>query len=202
MQSLTVYTIGHSDHAIEEFIGLLRDRGVTAVADVRSTPYSRRNPAYNRETLAATLREQGMAYLFLGGELGGRSPDPACYEDGRVRYRLVAKTARFREGIRRLMQAARGERVALLCAERDPLDCHRTLLVGRELRMLDVEVVHIHADGQLESQEEALDRLLDRFHGAQLHLFNTREDSIQRAYDRQEKQIAYTRKPGASEDCE
>ena len=155
-----VLTVGHSSHPQEIFLGLLGRHRVTAIADVRSTPYSRFNPHFNRKPLAATLAVRGIEYLYLGRELGGRPDDPACYEDGRVRYDRVARTDRFREGLDRLSGDAAAHRIALMCAEKEPLDCHRTLLVGQALHERGVEVAHVHADGGLEPHAGAMDRLL------------------------------------------
>lgn len=156
----TVFTIGHSNHRLEGFVGLLVRHAVTALADVRSVPFSRFNPHFRRESLSTALRARGMRYVFLGRELGGRPNDVDGYEDGRVSYERVARTERFREGIDRVVHGAAAHRVALMCAEKEPLDCHRTLLVGRALDERGIAVVHIHADGGLEPHGEAMDRLL------------------------------------------
>ena len=156
----TVFTIGHSNHPLEAFVALLRRHRVSAVADVRSAPYSRFNPHFSRGALAAALKERGIEYVYLGRELGGRPDDTACYEKGRVRYDRVARTGRFREGVGRVVQGAGRHRIALMCAEREPLDCHRTLLVARALDERGVQVVHIHGDGTLEGHGAAVDRLL------------------------------------------
>ena len=155
-----VLTVGHSNHPLEAFMELLSRHRVTALADVRSAPYSRFNPHFNRKPLAAALAVRGIEYLYFGRELGGRLDDPALYEDGRIRYDRVARTDRFREGLDRLMGDAAEHRIALMCAEKEPLDCHRTLLVGQALREREVDVAHIHADGGLEPHASAMDRLL------------------------------------------
>lgn len=161
----TVFTVGHSSHSLEVFLGLLVEHGTTALVDVRSAPYSRFNPQFNREELAAVLKVQGIAYIYLGHELGGRSEDPSCYdrETGCIRYDLLAKEPRFRDGLLRVLRGAKDHRVTLMCAEKRPLDCHRTLLVGHELDKLGVEVAHILSDAGLQSHEAAMDELLDRF---------------------------------------
>ena len=128
-----VLTIGHSNHAAADFLALLRQHAATAVADVRSAPYSRFNPQFNREALRHALTEAGIAYVYLGRELGGRSDNPACYEGGRIRYDRVAETRNFKDGLRRLESGIREHRVALMCAEKEPLHCHRTLLVSQAL---------------------------------------------------------------------
>src|SRR5690242_9735719 len=129
----TVYTIGHSTHAIEKFIALLKSSQIEAVSDVRSWPHSRMNPQFNRETLKRSLREAGIKYVFLGKELGARSEDRGCYRNGQVQYDLLANTELFKQGIERVKEGAQKYRVVLMCAEKDPLDCHRTILVARKL---------------------------------------------------------------------
>lgn len=161
MKGKPVYTIGHSRHQLDAFVALLARHGVTALADVRSSPYSRFNPQFNRPELAAAAGEAGIRYVYLGVELGGRSDDPGCYEDGHIRYDRVAETESFQLGIARLDRGAREYTVALMCAEKEPLDCHRTLLVAPVLAARGLEVVHIHADGATETHEEAMSRLLE-----------------------------------------
>ena len=155
-----VLTVGHSNHSLEAFLALLARHGVTALGDVRSAPRSRFNPHFNRKALSASLSANGIAYVWLGRELGGRPDDPACYEDGAVRYDRLAQTPLYREGIGRVLRGSREHRLALMCAERDPLHCHRALLVSRSLEELGLEVAHILADGGLESHESLMDRLL------------------------------------------
>lgn len=191
MTDLTVLTIGHSTHSIEEFLGLLETHGVESVSDVRSSPHSQRQPQFNRDSLRRALEERGIGYDFLGQQLGARSDDLSCYENGRVQYRRLAGTSLFQSGLDFVVREARERRVALLCAEKEPLDCHRTLLVARQLMARGVAVSHIHADGHLETQSEALARLLESSETQEEHLFLTREQLIEDACDRREAQIAY-----------
>ena len=144
-------------------MGLLVRHRVTALADVRSAPYSRFNPHFNREPLAAALKAQGIGYVYLGRELGGRSDDRSCYEDGRIRYDRLERTDRFREGLERVVRGAAEHRIALMCAEKEPLDCHRALLIGHALDKRGVKVAHILSDGGLESHSSLMDRLLAWF---------------------------------------
>src|SRR5439155_9113013 len=124
----TVFTIGHSTHPQERFISLLRQHGITALCDVRSTPYSRMNPQFNREELAGALLAQDIEYRFLGKELGARSDDPHCYEAGKVQYERLAETTQFQYGLKRVLKGMKeGFRVVLMCAEKEPLECHRTI---------------------------------------------------------------------------
>jgi uncharacterized protein (DUF488 family) len=161
IDTVTLYTVGHSNHALEKFVGLLTANAITAVADVRSRPFSRRHPQFNKDRLAAELAQRGIGYVFLGRELGARSEDPACYEDGKVQYSRLAATASFKSGIERVLAGAAKFRIALMCAEKEPLDCHRTLLVSRALEIAGASIVHILADGSAEPQEKTMSRLID-----------------------------------------
>jgi uncharacterized protein (DUF488 family) len=156
----TVFTIGHSNHPLATFIDLLRGARVTAIADVRSIPFSRRWPQFGRAALERSLGEAGIAYVFLGAELGGKRDDPALLSEGRLDYDRVAATASFQAGLARVEEGARRHRVALMCAEREPLDCHRFLLVARRLHERDVPVEHILADGATERHDATERRLL------------------------------------------
>ena len=156
----SVLTIGHSTHAMEAFIDLLKRHGVTALADVRAAPYSRFNPQFNRETLTSNLDARGIAYVFLGRELGGRSEDPACYDDGRISYVRLGGTSSFQKGLDRVAQGATGHQIALMCAEKEPLECHRSLLVAPALEARGVSVAHIRSEGALECHGDAMRRLL------------------------------------------
>lgn len=158
-----VLTIGHSTHAVGQFIDLLARHGVTMLADVRAVPYSRFNPQFNRETLAGSLVARDLAYVFLGRELGGRSEDPALYDDGRIDYERVRGTRSFKRGLERVTQGPAGCRIALMCAEGEPLECHRCLLVAPALEARGVSVAHIRSDGELERHGDAMDRLMTRY---------------------------------------
>lgn len=192
--SKDLFTIGHSSHPISRFVELLSKRGVSAVCDVRSTPYSRRNPQFNRESLASELERIGIRYVFLGKELGARSEDPNCYVDGQARYDRIAETDLFKKGIDRVMKGVDSFRLALMCAESDPLSCHRTILVCRHLRKPGLSISHILGNGEIEPHEAAETRLLRMTKLAQGNLFENSEDLIEEAYDLQASRIAY-RKP-------
>jgi uncharacterized protein (DUF488 family) len=176
---------------MEVFLTLLSRHGVTALADVRSMPYSRANPQFNRETLERDLKTQSIKYVFLGAELGARSNDLTCYEHGRVQYARLARTDLFRSGIDRVIRGANEYRIALMCAEKEPLDCHRTILVAPALSDLGVTVQHILADGHLEFHETTMERLL-KIVGLRDHdLFRSRDELIAEALFRQEQRVAY-----------
>ncbi len=189
-----LYTIGHSTHSLERLTGLLGNHSVTAVADVRSHPYSRYNPQFNRETLKAHLKANGFEYVFLGGQLGARSEDPACYREGQVQFELVAGTSLFKEGLARVHKGMKTHRICLMCAEKDPLFCHRTILVCRHLRAPDIQINHILEDGALERHQDAERRLMGILRVPESTLFATFEEQRERAYDIQGKKIAYVEK--------
>ena len=190
-----IFTIGHSNHTLEAFLTLLAKHRITAVADVRSAPYSRFRPHFNRKALEASLDARGIRYAFFGRELGGRPDDPACYEGGRVDYVRVAATRGFRDGIARVIDAASRHRIALMCAEKEPLDCHRTLLVARALDATGATVEHILADGALEPHGRAMDRLLAAFDlNPDCDLFRKREELVADAIALQARRVAYVSK--------
>jgi uncharacterized protein (DUF488 family) len=188
-----IYTIGHSKHPLERFLALLQQHGIEALADVRSTPFSRFNPQFNREKLQAALAGAGVRYVFLGEELGARSKDPACYDDGRVSYVKLAASEIFRKGLDRLLTGMREHRIALMCAEREPLDCHRTILVARELERAGVPVTHILQDGSLEPHRCAMERLAADLKLVGSDLFRGPDELLEEAYERQGARIAYVK---------
>ena len=186
-----ILTIGHSTHSFEKLLSLLKAHNVGAVCDVRSAPYSRMNPQFNREGFAEQLRENGIAYIYLGMHLGGRTEDPACYEGKRVRYDRLAQKDVFQSGLQRVVEGSTKYRLCLLCAEKDPLECHRTLLVSRYLVDMGLDVQHILSDGGLESHANAIERLLEQLKLPSHDLFRTHQDVIQDAYRAQERVIAH-----------
>ncbi len=188
-----IFTIGHSNHAPDTFLQLLQQHGVEEVADVRSDPYSRYTPHFNHHSLPRTLDEVGIACTFFGSELGGRPADHSCYDaNGRVQYDRVADTDQFNNGIQRLLHVAVERRIALMCTEKEPLECHRTLLIARSLVERGMVVEHILADGSLESHDAAMNRLLDLFklpHDGDFFL--SRAEIIANALARQAQKVAY-----------
>jgi len=148
-----LFSVGHSNKTIDHFVGLLRRQAVEVVVDVRSSPYSRFATHFNREALKETLERAGMRYAFLGQELGGRPDGDEFYDDeGHVLYGRVAQTSLFLSGIERLERGLERFRLAMMCSEEDPTDCHRRLLVTRVLDDRGISVVHIRADGALQPE--------------------------------------------------
>lgn len=149
---VVLYSIGHSNHAIEEFVGLLAQHGVTCLVDVRSAPYSRYSPHFSRRSLEAHLSDGGISYVFLGKPLGGRPEDESCYDTGgQVDYGRISQKPWYLEGVHQLVQLAAGEATAMMCSEEDPARCHRNLLIADTLLRNSMAVVHhIRGDGALE----------------------------------------------------
>ncbi len=189
----TLYTIGHSNHPIEAFIGLLTSNGITAIADVRSRPYSRRHPQFNKERLAASLAEHHIAYVFLGKELGARSDDTSCYEGGKLQYQRLAATTLFQSGIQRVLAGAEKYRVALMCAEKEPLNCHRTLLVSRALEQAGASIEHVLSDGSIEPQHRTMSRLIDLTGLSKEDMFRDRHALVAAACKLREDKIAFVK---------
>ncbi len=152
---IRIRSIGHSNHTFAHFASLLGRHEIECVVDVRSSPWSRYAPQFNREALGAELATHGIEYVFLGAELGGRPDGDALYDDeGHVLYGAVAATPGFKGGIEALEAQGRARRVAIMCSEEDPTDCHRRLLVARVLQHRGVRVNHIRGDGRVQSESD------------------------------------------------
>jgi hypothetical protein len=157
----TLFSVGHSNHDPSALLALLRGAGVSAVADVRSSPYSGRLPQFNRDSLRDALRREGIAYVYLGDLLGGRPHDLTLYDaEGRVDYECVRQTAAFQTGLGRLLTGLETHAVAMLCAEDDPLDCHRGLMITPAARERGLAPLHLRKDGSVETTDDMERRLL------------------------------------------
>ena len=187
----TIFTIGHSTLEAHALVALLQRYQISAVADVRSTPASKFNAQFNRDPLKSILAKGGIKYVFLGRELGARSDDPDCYIDDKVQYERLAQAPRYHEGLDRLTSGRHQHKIAIMCSERDPIDCHRAILVSESLVSLGVPVAHILGNGELEPHDDTRLRLR-LLHGlAEADLFNTLDDLTKQALHRQEIKIAY-----------
>ena len=187
-----LFTIGHSVHPIDKFIEMLTKHHINALCDVRSSPYSRFTPQFNREFLKEEISKHRIHYIYLGAELGPRSSDPSCYENGKVIYKRLAEKEIFQLGLGRLQKGIETYRIALMCAEKDPLTCHRMLLVCRNLRGVDIRIQHILEDGSLEENLDTEQRLMKLLKIDPADLFSSEEEQILRAYDLQADKVAYT----------
>lgn len=149
-----IWTIGHSNHTFEQFSGLLTDEAIEVVVDVRSYPYSRFAPQFNREELGRVLTTSGVRYLYLGDGLGGRPATEDHYDqDGHARYDLMADDPAFKASVGRLLRGTPQHRTALMCSEGQPHDCHRRLLVGKVLAEAGMTLRHILPDGAVRVEE-------------------------------------------------
>lgn len=184
----SLFTIGHSNHDPDAFLALLRGHGIDAVADVRSQPFSRRFPHFRKNALQGWLAESGVSYVFLGRELGARREEPECYVSGQVDFERVAALPAFLSGLERVEAGAARYRVALMCAEADPLQCHRAILVAPALEARGLQVKHIRRDGSLQSHT-ALEANLVAEVAAEPDLFGG--DPLERAYRIKGRSMAY-----------
>jgi uncharacterized protein (DUF488 family) len=189
---IQVLTIGHSTHSWERFVALLRGAKVTAVADVRTSPYSRLFPHFNRDDLCKELGASGIYYVFVGKELGGRPADRKFYCEGVADYEKMAQASEFNKGLDRVIEGAKKYRIALMCSERDPLDCHRCLLVGRALAQRGVHVSHILDSGNVVSQDEIEDKLLKLSGRDTKDLFAPRAEQVAAAYRERARKVAFS----------
>jgi uncharacterized protein (DUF488 family) len=187
-----IFTIGHSNHDLEYFLSLLNQHQIGAVADVRSSPFSKFRPHFNKQSLMASLSNQGIKYVFLGDELGARRSEPECYRDSKVDYSLVANLTSFQCGLERLAIGCKTIRIALMCAEKDPLTCHRSILVARHLQTRPSQILHILANGKIENHADSEQRLLLECNLAEPDLFVSDQERLQLAYEIRANQIAYT----------
>lgn len=188
---LVLYTIGHSNQTMERFLDLLGQHGIEAIADVRSSPYCRYATHFSKHSLKPELRERGIAYVFLGHELGARREEEECYREGKVEFERVAATPAFQKGLARLLKGASKMTVAVLCAEKDPLTCHRAILIARHASGLVSNIRHILPDGSIETHAEAEQRLLAECKLQEPDLFMSREERLLEAYRRRAGHLAH-----------
>ena len=195
-ETRAILTVGHSNLSYAGFLDLLRGSGVTAVADVRSAPYSRYSPQFDRETLRDSLRQDDVPYAFLGDALGGRPQDSGLFRDGVADYEKMAATASFAEGLGRVVAGAGRHRIVLMCSEQDPLDCHRCLLVGRALTQRQVCVRHILADGSQVDHAKIEGKLVAMSKDVNYDLFAAEDgDRLATAYRSRARSVAYGARP-------
>lgn len=184
------FTIGYFQKSVADIGNMLNKYRVNAIADVRSSPFSRANPDFNRNYIQTLLDPYGIRYVFLGNELGARPKDRSCYREARADYDLIAKTSFFQKGLDRLETGRQSFRIALMCAERDPIICHRAILVSRYLEERGASIGHILHHGGIESHSDAMTRLIDK-----LGLANKAQEHhsliAKHAYDAQGQKIAF-----------
>lgn len=193
MQWLKLFTIGYSGRTVDDILTLLEQHKITALCDVRSMPYSSRNPQFNRELLKKASKSHHIEYVFLGEELGARPKDSSCYVDGKAIHQNISDSSLFKNGLARIRIGMRKRYVlALMCAEKDPMTCHRSILICRNLRGQGIDIRHIIDHETTETQADLEKRLIAQL---KLHpdMFQDTDSNalIERAYDVQADRIAY-----------
>ena len=192
--SRIIYTIGHSNYDTNQFITILQNYSIDIVVDIRSAPYSKYCPQFNKKTVEQVLNNGGIKYLFLGKELGARPDSPECYEHYRVQFDKLKETELFKQGIERIKDSINNFIVTLMFSEKDPFNWHRTILVSRVLTGEGIEVRHILDENKTASQNEIEEQLQKKFKLEPL-LFDppdAKQARIDEAYRKQEEQITYS----------
>lgn len=187
-----LFTIGYSPHSLESFLETIQKHRINAVVDVRSMPFSRFKPEFNRDTLSDFLKTKDIKYVFLGNECGARFDDPNCYKNGKANYKLISKHQKFQKGLKRIKKGLKEYSITLMCAEKDPIKCHRMILICRNLKNINVNINHIIDTDNLETQEQSEKRLLKLFKLDQPDLFMTEKQRLDLAYDSQSEIIAFS----------
>jgi len=188
-----IFTIGHSLHTPDRFCQLIIRNEIEVVLDVRSSPYSRRAPHFNRSAIEPMLRSVGVRYSFAGHTLGGRPENSALYVGSQASYKLMAASESFTTSLRKVARGAKSAIVALLCAEADPIECHRFLLISRALHARGFDVKHILANGLTESHTDGERRMLVATDLSQGDVFAPSEDALALAYERQAARYAFVK---------
>ncbi len=188
-----LYTIGHSNHTIDYFIALLKRHKINMVVDVRSVPYSRYCPQFDKNAVSVALQAVNIQYMFLGRELGARPDDPAHYEGGCVDFKWIAGRKEFKDGLQRLLTGIGKYYIVLMCTEKEPLECHRTILICRYLKEHKLCIKHILEDGKIEEHHDTERRLVETLK-IEPTLFGSEKmesDLIEQAYEQQSQNISH-----------
>lgn len=198
-----LYTIGHSQHTIDYFVGLLRKHDINYLLDVRSTPYSKYAEQFNKEQLERELQSAGLKYAFMGAYFGARPEDKKLYcDEGYLDFERVRKSSQFLKGFDNVIKGLeQGNNIVLMCTEKDPFDCHRAIMVSRAFDLANIEVNHILEDGKQQSQKELNERLLNKYYPDRdqmtffdyLNRINEKQepDYLGMAYEQRNKEIGY-----------
>ena len=194
LQPEKCFTIGYGDYPIDRFITVLQNIRIDLIIDIRSSPYSRFNPHFNRENLDKSLKEKDIQYQFMGDRLGGRYTDHGLlFPDGTVDYRKVRGTQRFREGISQLLSIiASGKTISLMCAEKEPERYHRFALIAPVLQSKGISVIHIRPEMKLQVNEDLERELVNSFFDtSQVSITGEPVDFIDLMYERVNREIAF-----------
>lgn len=149
-----IYTIGHSNHLFSPFNEILKDKGITMVVDIRTNPYSKYSPHFNKKHLKKALEETNIKYIYLGKEIGGKPKVKKFYHQDKVLYHLLEKEESYQEGIAKLGNLAKDNVVVLMCSEENPYQCHRHLLITPTLLKKGYHISHIRKNGEIEDVKD------------------------------------------------
>lgn len=191
MMTKEIYTIGYSGFTQETFLLALKYFRIPAVADVRSVPFSKRNPEFNKEVIKACLLANGIEYVFLGDLCGARMSDPKFFTNGKVDFNLVANCYSFKKGLDRIKNGMAQHSIAIMCAEKDPITCHRMILICRNLKSSKLTIFHILSQTVLESNNDSESRLLAKYRLTRQNLYLSEEEILNIAYNKQGEKIAF-----------
>lgn len=157
---MSIMSIGYSRRNVDDFVDILLRNNVLFLIDVRSKPYSKYSPDFNQDTFKLYLKSRNIKYVFMGDTVGGLPKESSCYTEGKVDYGKTANSQNFKKGLSRLIKASSLDvNVAIMCAEMKPEDCHRSKLIGEELKKNNVYVQHIDKDGSILSQDDVINRI-------------------------------------------
>lgn len=148
-----IFTIGHSNHLFSPFLKIIQNQDINMVVDVRTSPYSKYSPHFNKNPLKKALEESGIKYVYLGNKIGGKPKNKKFYHDDKLIYHLLEKDKKYQEGLNELIKLAGENRIVLMCSEEDPNHCHRHHLISQSLIKNGFSITHIRANGELEKVE-------------------------------------------------
>ena len=191
----TLFTIGYGNLEIKNFIEIVKKNNIEIICDIRSQPYSSYSPAYSQEPLKKVIKENSIKYIFMGDSLGGRSEDMDCYENNRINYEILSQKKTFQDGLDRLLEGLNKYKIAIMCSEKDPEKCHRTLLVARYIKNKHSNIVHIHHNDSLEKHSEFEKRIINLNNKQQQTLLNLEDEetTLSHVYKKLSKKAAYKR---------
>ncbi len=194
MSPFNLYTIGYAGFPLDDFLSELRSKSIGAIIDVRSSPYSSRFEQFNITNIKDILNKNKIYYLFLGDKLGARPKDISLYTDNCADFEKMSKSSQFIDGCKRIKEGLNKFSVCIMCAEKDPATCHRTILVANTLRNLypEVNIFHIHPLSKIEPQEKLDRRIMAMYDLEQEHFFKNFEERLKEAYSLRGKAIAYS----------
>lgn len=196
----TIYTIGHSNHTIESFVNLLKEYDINCIVDVRSTPYSKFHSQFNRENIKSELKKNGIYYIFMGEELGARRSDRSLYTiKGYLDFEKTVKSSKFLKGISRIKEGlSKGFNIALMCTEKNPMECHRNIMIAKYFYDNGFVVKNILDNGEIVTQEEITKQLVDIYFPNRNQISMLPEEDIQdydelikRSYQKRNEEIGY-----------